>query len=213
MFEVNVLFSGWDWPGREHSVTHSVKHDIIVIGASAGGVSAIQKLIAGLPADLPAALFVVIHMPPRPSSLVEVLGKISRLHTLEAIQDQRIQQGTICVARPDYHLFIDNDRILLWQGPKENRQRPAINNLSFSAAVGYGERVVGLILSGIMDDGTTGLWWIRRYGGIVVVQDPSEAQFSEMPENVLIHVDPNYVMRLHEIPRLVIQLANGDTPD
>jgi len=69
-----------------------------------------------------------------------------------------------------------------------------------SAAVGYRERVVGLILSGIMDDGTTGLWWIRRYGGIVVVQDPSEAQFSEMPENVLIHVDPNYVVRLNEMP-------------
>ncbi len=165
-------------------MSHLAKHDIIVIGASAGGISAVKKIICG-PADLPATLLVVIHMPPRPSNLAEVLGKSSRLPTLEAVQDQPIQRGTIYIAPPDHHLFIDNDRILLWQGPKENRQRPAINALFRSAAVGYGERVVGVILSGIMQDGTTGLWWIRRYGGIVVVQDPSEAEFSEMPETAL----------------------------
>jgi len=188
------------------------KHDIIVIGASAGGISAVKKVICGLPADLPAALFVVIHIPPLPSNLAEVLSKSSRLPTFEAIQDQPIQRGTIYIAPPDHHLFIDNDRILLWQGPKENRQRPAINALFRSAAVGYRERVVGLILSGIMEDGTTGLWWIRRYGGIVVVQDPSEAEFSEMPETALMHLAPDYVLRSNEMAPLLVQLANGYTP-
>ena len=188
------------------------KHDIIVIGASAGGISAVKKVICGLPADLPAALFLVIHMPPHPSNLAEVLSKSSRLPTLEATQDQPIQRGTIYVAPPDHHLFIDNDRILLWQGPKENRQRPAINGLFRSAAVGYGERVVGLLLTGIMQDGTTGLWWIRRYGGIVVVQDPSEAEFSEMPETALRNLTPDYVLRLNDMAPRLVQLANGYTP-
>ena len=193
-------------------MSHLAKHDIIVIGASAGGISAVKKIICALPADLPAALFVVIHMPPRPSNLAEVLSKSSRLPTLEAVQDQPIQRGTIYIAPPDHHLFIDNDRILLWQGPKENRQRPAINALFRSAAVGYGERVVGVILSGIMQDGTTGLWWIRRYGGIVVVQDPSEAEFSEMPETALMYLAPDYVLRLNEMGPLLVQLANAFTP-
>ena len=193
-------------------MSHLAKHDIIVIGASAGGISAVKKIICGLPADLPATLLVVIHMQPRPSNLAEVLGKSSRLPTLEAVQDQPIQRGTIYIAPPDHHLFIDNDRILLWQGPKENRQRPAINALFRSAAVGYGERVVGVILSGIMQDGTTGLWWIRRYGGIVVVQDPSEAEFSEMPETALMYLAPDYVLRLNEMGPLLVQLANGFTP-
>jgi len=193
-------------------VSHLTKHDIIVIGASAGGISAVKKIISGLPADLPAALLVVIHMPPGPSTLANVLSKSSRLPPFEAIQDQPIQRGTIYVAPPDRHLFIDNDRILLWQGPKENRQRPAINALFRSAAVGYGERVVGVVLSGIMQDGTTGLWWIRRYGGIVVVQDPSEAEFSEMPETALTYLTPDYVLRLNQMAQLLVQLANGYPP-
>jgi len=193
-------------------VSHLVKHDIIVIGGSAGGISAVRNIICGLPADLPAALLVVIHMPPSPSTLAEVLSKSSRLPTFEAIQDQPIQRGTIYVAPPDRHLFIDNDRILLWQGPKENRHRPAINALFRSAAVGYGERVVGVILSGIMQDGTTGLWWIRRYGGIVVVQDPSEAEFSEMPATALMYLTPDYVLRLNQMAPLLVQLANGYPP-
>jgi hypothetical protein len=107
-------------------VSDLATHDIIVIGASAGGISAVKKVICGLPADLPAALFVVIHVPPRPSNLAEVLSKSSRLPTLEAIQDQPIQRGTIYVAPPDHHLFIDNDRILLWQGLK--RESAAARN-------------------------------------------------------------------------------------
>jgi two-component system chemotaxis response regulator CheB len=193
-------------------VSHLVKRDIIVIGGSAGGISAVKKIISGLPPDLPAALLVVIHMPPGPSTLANVLSKSGRLPTFEAIQDQPIQRGTIYVAPPDQHLLIDNDRILLWQGPKENRQRPAINALFRSAAVGYGERVVGVILSGIMQDGTTGLWWVRRYGGIVVVQDPSEAEFSEMPETALMYLSPDYVLHLNQMAPLLVQLANGYAP-
>jgi len=186
-----------------------LKHNIVVIGASAGGVSAVQRVVNGLPADLPAALFVVIHIPPRPSNLSEVLNHRSSLHALEATQNQPIERGNIYVAPPDHHLFIENDRIVLWHGPKESRHRPSINALFRSAAVGYGERVVGLILSGILDDGTTGLWWIRRYGGITVVQDPAEAEFDEMPKSALSHLDAHYVLRLDEMAPLLIQLATG----
>lgn len=194
-------------------MSNVVKHDIVVIGASAGGISPIKKVLSELPANLPAALFVVVHLPPRPSNLAAVLSRSTQLPALEAIQDQPIERGRIYVAPPDQHLFIENDQIQLWRGPKENRQRPAINALFRSAAVGYRERVIGIILSGIMEDGTTGLWWIRRYGGIAVVQDPSEAQFSEMPQSVLTHLDPDYVLRVNEIPPLLIRLASGEAPD
>jgi len=191
---------------------HLVKHDIVVIGASAGGVAAVKTVIGALPADLAAAVFVVIHMPPRPSNLAEVLSRSSMLPTFEAAQNQSIQQGRIYVAPPDNHLFIEKDRILLWKGPKENRHRPAINALFRSAAVEYRDRVVGLVLSGMLDDGTTGLWWIRRHGGIAVVQDPEEAQFSEMPATALEHLEADFILRLDEMAPLLVQLANGFNP-
>jgi two-component system, chemotaxis family, protein-glutamate methylesterase/glutaminase len=190
-----------------------VKHDIVVIGASAGGIAAVQEVLSGLPADLPAALFIVIHMPPMPTDLSQVLSRSSVLPVLVATQDQPIQSGNVYVARPDNHLFIENDKILLWQGPKESRHRPSINALFRSAAVNYAQRTVGLILSGTLDDGTTGLWWIQRHGGIVVVQDPSEAQFDEMPQTALNYVDADYVLRLKEIPPLLVRLATGSNPE
>ena len=172
-----------------------------------------QEVLSGLPVNLPAALFVVIHMPPIPTDLTHVLSRSSTLPVLGATQGQAIQCGNVYVARPDNHLFIENDKILLWHGPKESRHRPSINALFRSAAVNYAQRTVGLILSGTLDDGTTGLWWIQRHGGIVIVQDPSEAQFNEMPQNALDYVDADYVLRLKEIPSLLVELANGSNPE
>lgn len=179
-----------------------VKRDIVVIGASAGGVEALRQLTAELPPRLDAALFVVVHMPPSwETNLPLILSRKGGIQGVRACADQPIEQGRIYVAAPDHHLVVDNGRIHIWRGPKENLHRPAINPLFRSAAVTYGKRVIGVILSGAMDDGSAGLWWVKRYGGLTVVQDPDDAQYPDMPQNALQHVSADYVLSAPEIGR------------
>lgn len=183
----------------------------MVIGTSAGGVEALKALVGGLPRDFPGAVFIVRHAGQgRRSELPEILAQDSRLAVSHAEDQQRIEPGHIYVAPPDYHLLIETSgRLNLWHGPKENSFRPAINPLFRSAAEVYKERVIGVILTGMLEDGVAGLAWVKRHGGVAVVQHPEEAAFPDMPLNALQHVDVDYIKRLAQIPHLLAGLANG----
>jgi two-component system chemotaxis response regulator CheB len=188
-----------------------VKRDIIVIGASAGGVEALQVLVSTFPRSLPAAVFLVQHIPPwGRSALPEILTRSGPLPAAHAKDGQLFEYGRIYIAPPDYHLLLEEQRTVLWRGPKENRFRPAVNALFRSAAATFKERVTGVILSGSLDDGSAGLWWVTRYGGMAVVQDPDEARFPEMPLNALEHVSSAWVLRLSEIGQALTALAEGE---
>lgn len=183
-------------------------HDIIVIGASAGGVEALIALVRTLPSDLPAALFVVLHIPAQsPSLLPEILSRVGVLPATQAKDELDIHYGHIYVAPPDHHLLLERGRMCVVHGPKENRHRPAIDPLFRSAAYAYSNHVVGVVLTGALDDGTAGLQTIKQYGGITVVQDPKEALYPSMPLNALMHVNIDYTLPLAEISPLLQHLA------
>jgi two-component system chemotaxis response regulator CheB len=188
-----------------------VRSDIIVVGASAGGVTALTKLVAGLPSSLQASLFVVLHLAPwQPSNLPEILSGSGPLPAFHPKAGQKIEPGKIYVASPDLHLVIEDGCVRSWRGPKENGHRPSINPLFRSAAVAYGPRVTGVILSGYLDDGSAGLWWVKRYGGVAVVQDPKEARFPEMPMAAMDYVKVDYVVGIEGMAALLTALANGE---
>ena len=190
----------------------SAKRDIIVVGASAGGVAALRMLVSLLPRDLPASVFAVVHIPPWGNSeLPAILNYNGHLPAVHPRSGQPIQPGLIYIAPPDQHLLLQKDRVQLWRGPKENRHRPAVNPLFRSAAVVFKKRVVGVVLSGALDDGTTGLWWIKEFGGVTVVQDPKEAAFPEMPWSAMEHVAVDHVLDLNGIAALLTELARGSS--
>jgi two-component system chemotaxis response regulator CheB len=154
------------------------KRDIIVIGGSAGSFDALKQIVGRFPPDFPAAVFIVIHLSPRTRSyLPDILQKASSMLVVRASEGAPIRNGTIYVTPPDRHLLISEDHIHLSRGPKEGLQRPSINAAFRSAATSYGNRVIGVLLSGMLDDGAAGIWEIGRRGGVTVVQDPSEALF------------------------------------
>src|SRR5215211_5622395 len=182
--------------------------DIIVVGASAGGIEALRVLAGGLPADLPALLFIVLHTSPEsPAMLPGILGRSGSLPALSPKDGDRIRPGTIYVAPPDRHLLIEPNLMRVTRGPKENRFRPAIDPLFRSAAQTYGPRVVGVILTGYLDDGTAGLWTVKKLGGMAIVQEPAEALVPFMPLNALRHVQIDYRLRLKEIAPLLVRLT------
>ncbi|HEX8889313.1 MAG TPA: chemotaxis protein CheB [Pyrinomonadaceae bacterium] len=189
-------------------------HDIIVVGASAGGVEALSTLVHGLPADLPAALFVVLHVPAQtPSLLPAILDRVSPLPVSQAIDGEKIQHGHIYVAPPDYHLLVERDFVRVIRGPKENRYRPAVDPLFRSAALAYGPRVVGVILTGALDDGTVGMRALKSRGGIGVVQDPNEALYSGMPHSAIENSKIDFILPLSEIAPLLVHLANQEAEE
>lgn len=184
-------------------------HFIIAIGASAGGIGALTELTKRLPPGLPASLFVVVHFPAsHRSELAEILSRSGPLPASQAFHGQIYEPGQIYVAPPDYHMLIEGGEIHLWRGPKENGHRPAVNALFRSAAVAHRQHVAGVILSGTLDDGTTGLWWIKRYGGITVVQDPEDALFPEMIYSALEHVNVDHILPVAKMGELMRQLAD-----
>lgn len=181
---------------------------IIVIGASAGGVSALQTLIGALPADLNAAVLIVLHVPSDvPSALAQILDRTGPLPVQAARGKEAITPGHVYVAPPGRHLIIDDDRLSLHYGPKENRFRPSIDVLFRSAALAYGYHTIGVVLTGMLDDGTAGLKAIKEYGGIAIVQDPEEARFPDMPESALKHVEIDYCLPLAGIVSLLVKLS------
>lgn len=185
------------------------KRDTIVIGGSAGAIEALLTIAAALPGDLPAAVFVVIHVPPGTySRLPGLLARASRLPASHAEHGQAIEPGHIYVAPPDRHLLVRQGYMELSRGPRENHSRPAIDPLFRSAARVAGPKALGVILSGALYDGSTGLLALKTRGGIAIVQDPSEAITPSMPQSALQLVDVDYVLPAAaigpELERLVL---------
>lgn len=186
--------------------------DIIVIGSSAGGVAALQKLCAGLPADLPAAVFVAQHLSPSARSVLpQLLNKAGPLPALSPVDGQPIEAGHVYVAAPDMHMLLRPDRILMRRGPNENRTRPAVNALFRSAAIHYGARVIGVVLTGLLDDGTEGLIAIKAAGGLSVVQDPADAEWPSMPRNALKRDHVDHAVPLNELAELLVRLIEEES--
>jgi two-component system chemotaxis response regulator CheB len=187
--------------------------DVVVVGASAGGVEALRVLVAGLPLDLPATVLIVLHVPPTGvNALAAILDRATRLPVRAALHGQPLERGTVLVATPDRHLLLADDHVLLGAGPRENGHRPAVDVLFRSAARAAGARAIGVVLSGTLDDGAAGLIAVRRRGGLGVVQDPSDAIFDGMPRNAIAGAHPEHVVSLQEMPALISRLVREDVP-
>jgi two-component system chemotaxis response regulator CheB len=159
---------------------------VVAVGASAGGVEALTQLVAGLPADLPYAVLVVLHMPPEaPSVLAKIIDRHSPLPAVPATNGAHLDAGRIYVGVPDRHLLVHDHRIVLSEGPTENGHRPAINALFRSVAVHFGPRAISVLMSGVLDDGVLGSGAVRARNGETVVQHPEDAVFAALPLNAL----------------------------
>ncbi len=194
---------------------------MIVVVASAGGVEALKNLVADLPEDLPAAVVVALHLTPSaPSLLPEILQRRTRLTVVAAREGLVPTVGTVVVARPDVHLIVEDGHVRLGRGAAENGHRPSHDVTLRSAALAYGPRLVGVVLTGLLDDGAVGLGRVARYGGVCLVQDPDEAEFDAMPRAALRSVPGAARLTLADLPaeldRLVRQpvtAARSDVPD
>jgi two-component system chemotaxis response regulator CheB len=183
-------------------------HDIIVIGTSAGGVEALTELVSHLPSSLPAAMFVVIHLPIYSSSVLpQILQRAGRLPVAFARHGETIEHGRIYVAPPDHHLLVEKGYLRVVRGPQENRHRPSADVLFRTAAGIYGPQVVGVVLTGALDDGTVGIQAIKRHNGVAVVQAPHDALVPSMPQSALDAVKVDYCLPLSEIAPLLVRLA------
>lgn len=186
------------------------RRDIIVIGGSAGSLGPLKELVSSLPENLPAAIFVTVHVSPEsPSILPAILTRAGQIPAVHPLNRQTIMQSTIYVAPPDQHLLIEDGCVLTSCGPRENLHRPAIDPLFRSAARACGPRVMGVILSGQLDDGASGLMAVKLRGGLAVVQDPAEAAFPDMPLHASEYADPQYVLPIAAIQRLILESAGG----
>lgn len=185
-------------------------HNLIIIGASAGGVQALSYLVERLPADLNATVLVVLHVHSQsPAVLANILNHAGNLPATTAEDGEAIETGRIYVAPPDYHLRVKPGYLQLTKGPKENHHRPAIDPMFRSAARTYGSRVIGVLLTGMLDDGTAGLMAVKLHGGIAIVQAPDDAMYSGMPSSAVENVDDiDYILPLSEIPSILITLVN-----
>jgi two-component system chemotaxis response regulator CheB len=189
-------------------------HDIIALGASAGGVEATREVVSMLPRDLNAAVFVVMHIPAEArSTLPEILTRAGPLTATHPTDGEPIHHGRIYVAPPNHHLLVERGHMRVLHGPKENRHRPAIDPLFRSAGRSYGPRVVGVVMTGALDDGTAGLWAIKLRGGCAVVQDPDEALYPSMPRSALENVEVDYTLPLKEIATLLARLSKEQAED
>ncbi|MBV9889618.1 MAG: chemotaxis protein CheB [Rhizobacter sp.] len=191
------------------AATASVNRDIVVIGASSGGIRALWSLLGALPPSLPAAVVVVVHMSPHDTSyLAETLQRQTELRVKTAEDGEPLRHGVVYVPVPDRHVLVTEEGLRLTRGPRESRCRPAVDALFRSAAVAFRSRVIGVVLTGHLDDGTAGLWAIKDRGGKALVQDPATAQAPSMPESALHAVDPDFVgdppALANEIARLVV---------
>jgi two-component system chemotaxis response regulator CheB len=190
-----------------------VGRDIVVIGGSAGSIEAVREVVRGLPVDFPAAVFVVVHFPGSVSStLPRILSRAGPLLAAHARDGELITPGRIYVAPPDCHLHLSDGHIRLTRGPKENGHRPAIDSLFRTAAHGYGRRVIGVILSGNLNDGTAGLLTIKQHDGIAIVQSLETAMYPGMPRSAIDHVAVDHVAAPEEIPALLSELALEPVP-
>jgi two-component system chemotaxis response regulator CheB len=182
--------------------------DIVVIGASAGGVYALKEFVSALPPDFPGTIFIVQHVAAdSPSYLPAILNYAGKLEASHPVDGERIQRSHIYIAPPDHHLLVENDQVLVKRGPKENGFRPSIDALFRSAAYNYRSRVIGVVLTGLLNDGTSGMWSIKRLGGISVIQQPQEALYPSMPESVRKNVDVDYTVPISQLAPLLGELV------
>ena len=183
-------------------------HNIVVVGASAGGVEALQQLFSQFSPNLQASFFVVLHIPPEsPSVLAELIDKAGPLKAKVPENEESIQPGHVYVAPPDFHLLVKSGYMRLHRGPKENRHRPAIDPLFRSAAIAYRAQTIGIVLTGYLDDGTSGLLAIKRCGGIAMVQDPVDAAYPDMPKNAIAQVEVDYQLPLRNMGGVIAQIV------
>lgn len=185
--------------------------NIVVIGTSAGGLDALDVLIGQLPAGLPATLFIVQHMSPENTgeALLSRLGRHRTFRCMLGRDRERFERGCIYIAPPDHHMLVKERSLTITQGARENRYRPAVDPMFRSAAVAHGSRVIGVVLTGMLDDGTSGLTAIKRCGGVTVVQDPKDAEYPEMPENADRNLDVDHCVPLAGMGGLLVKLVNG----
>jgi len=175
-------------------------HDIVVMGASYGGLAAYTKLLSLLPRDFHASIFVVLHISPRfPSYLEQILSGKVKLRVLQPKGGEKPEQGTVYVAPPNHHLLLKEDHIAIVKGPRENLARPSIDVMFRSAAVACKSRVIAVLLTGLLDDGVSGLAAVKRCGGITIVQDPAEAEAPDMPNTAIKHAPVDHILSLEEI--------------
>ncbi len=184
--------------------------DIVVVGASAGGVEALRDIVAALPPDYPGAICVVLHIPPQaPSVLPRILDRAARVRCVAAEDGAPLRAGRVYVAPPDHHLLVEPGRVRVLRGPRENGHRPAVDPLFRTAARSYGRRVVGVVLTGNLDDGTRGLREIVRRGGVAVAQAPDDAPYPSMPRSAIAHVAVDHVLAVDRLGPLLADLARG----
>ena len=184
-------------------------HWIVVFGASAGGVESLRQLFRTLRADLDAAFFVVLHVPPHsPSHLDQVRSSVTRMPVSAPTDRESFHRGHVYIASADQHLMLEPGLIRQTRGPKECRVRPAIDVLFRSAAVAYGPRTIGIVLSGMLDDGTAGLWTVKDSGGLALVQDPRDAMHSPMPQSAIEHVKVDLVGTCDELAGALGRIAS-----
>lgn len=183
---------------------------LVVVGASAGGVEALQRFARALPGDFAAPILVVLHASPTGRSyLPEILSRAGSLPALHALDGAPLEPGRIYVAPPDSHLVVADGRMGLARGPRENGHRPAIDPLFRTAADAYRSHVAGVVLSGTLDDGTVGLNCIKEAGGATLVQDPEDALYRDMPENAIAYVHPDYVQPIEELVDTLVRLTSS----
>jgi two-component system, chemotaxis family, protein-glutamate methylesterase/glutaminase len=189
------------------------RRDLVVIGASAGGVEVLIRVVRDLPADLRAAVCVVLHIAPgSPSMLAKILGRAATLPCRPARDGEALCEGVILVAPPDHHLVVADGHAGLTVGPRENGHRPAIDVLFRSAARALDSRVVGVILSGTRDDGTAGLAAIKSSGGAAIVQDPADAMYADMPASAIANVSVDAVVPAALVGITIAEMINGEDP-
>jgi two-component system chemotaxis response regulator CheB len=186
---------------------------IVVIGGSTGAINALKLILPTLPHDFPAAILIVTHIGSQRSTLPEILGRHSTMPVRHATDGEPIIPGRVLMAPPDEHLMVvkngDRAYVRLVHGPKENHSRPAIDPLFRSAATVFGPSTIGVVLSGYLNDGTVGLQAIKACGGVALVQDPAEAEASDMPSSALKYVDVDHVLKLSEIGSTLFELASA----
>jgi len=184
--------------------------NIIVIGTSAGGLEALDTLIGQLPTDIPASIFIVQHMAPQNTggALLHRLAKHRGFQCALATDRQKFQKGRIYIAPSDYHMLLKSDHVLVTKGARENRYRPGIDPLFRSAATTHGPRAIGVLLTGMLDDGTAGLIALKKCGGVTVVQDPKDAAYPEMPQSALNNLVVDHCISLSEMGGLLNTLAH-----
>lgn len=187
------------------------KKNVIVIGASAGGLEVLKRLFSGLSEGIAAGIFIVWHIPSEVFGILpQVLSKHSTMTIANAVDNEPIVFNRVYVAPPDRHMIIERGCVRLIQGPKENRFRPAIDPLFRSAAHSYGSRVIGVVLSGALNDGTAGLLAIKQFGGTTIVQDPQESESPGMPESALRSVKVDYKVTVREMIEVLKRLVLED---